>query len=344
MTFITNEEKFGGHFFNQLTAHISCASSVIIATGYISYKTLNEFEESILKIVDQGGRFTLIVGMGYFEGFKEKQIRGLKGLNEKIKAIDSKGGGVKLLYTKKYHGKIYQIQKEDKEIIYTGSSNFSDEGLRGNIEANIEIKDDNTKEIIRGFLDWLNSDDQSAFINDIENIKDKDSKAFKNEISDPMKSQKILEYEGPPIDPSMYPYFDISLSRNIQNRQKSSFNTYFGEGRRNKRTGKVIPRKWYEGELIVSAQEVRNPLYPQGEFEAITDDGYTFGCRPQGDGKKNLRSTGELDIWGKWIKSKLQRRNALDPLAMVTEETFEKYGKDTLRIYKLSDTAYYFEF
>jgi hypothetical protein len=345
MTFITNHKEFGGHFFDKLTSNFSSASSVTIATGYISYKTLNTFEESILEIIRQGGRFTLIVGMGYFEGFKEKQLGVLKNLNKNIKIINPEGGGVKLLYTRKYHGKIYQIKKEDKEIIYIGSSNFSGEGLRDNVEANVEIKDDNTKENIKGFLDWLDGDKQSAFIDKIEDLKVKDSKTYKKEIAGrPMKLKKILEYKGDTINPSMYPHFDISLSRNIQNRQKSSFNTYFGAGRRNKETGKVIPRKWYEGELIVSADEVDDPLYPKGKFEAITDDGFTFGCLPQGENHKNLRSTGELDIWGKWIKSKLQQKNALDPLAMVTEETFIKYGRDTLRMYKLSDTKYYLEF
>ena len=115
-------------------------------------------------------------------------------------------------------------------------------------------------------------------------------------------------------------------------------------GRWNRNTGKVIPRNWFEGELIVDKETTRNTLYPKGNFKVITDDGYSFECRTQGDNNKNIRSTGSLNVLGKWIKLKLQKSGALEPLTLVTSETFERFGQDNLRFYKISEDVYFMEF
>ena len=136
----------------------------------------------------------------------------------------------------------------------------------------------------------------------------------------------------------------VRLSRKIATRQKSSLNTYFGKGRWQRASGNVIPRGWFEGEVIVDIETTRKEIYPNGNFKVITDDGYTFECRSQGDYHKNIRSTGSLHTLGKWLKLKLQKSGALAPLTLVTAETFEKYGQDNLRLYKLSKGVYFMEF
>ena len=161
---------------------------------------------------------------------------------------------------------------------------------------------------------------------------------------------KISLYDISTIDISQKSYLDILLNRKLHTRQKSSFNTYFGKGRLARSTGKVTPRNWFEGEIVVDQRTTRHPLYPKGEFKVITDDGFTFECtnlskkNNSSNHYKNIRSKGDLHTLGKWLKLKLQKSGALEPLTLVTAETFEKYGQDNLRLYKISKGVYFMEF
>jgi len=139
------------------------------------------------------------------------------------------------------------------------------------------------------------------------------------------------------------PYVDISLSR-VDKEQQSNLNTFFGKGRENKSTGKIIPRDWYEVELIVDTKTISDPIYPKGDFIAHTDDGLTFDCQTQGANYKNFRSKKDLKILGRWIKGKLEQSGALKQFEPITSETLQKYGRDYIRLYKLSDYDYYLEF
>lgn len=146
----------------------------------------------------------------------------------------------------------------------------------------------------------------------------------------------------PSITPET-PYVDISLSR-VDKEQQSNLNIFFGKGRENKSTGKFIPRDWYEVELIVDSKTISDPIYPKGNFLAHTDDGLTFDCQTQGANYKNFRSKNDLKILGRWIKGKLEQSGALKQFEPVTSETLQKYGRDYIRLYKLSDYDYYLEF
>ena len=146
----------------------------------------------------------------------------------------------------------------------------------------------------------------------------------------------------PAITPKT-PYLDIFLSR-VDAQPKSNLNAFFGKGIENKTTGKFLPREWYEVEIIVDTETTNNPIYPQGDFTAHTDDGLTFPCSTNGDYNKNFRSKDDLKILGRWIKGKLEKSGALKQFEPVTSETLQKYGRDYIRLYKLSDSDYYLEF
>ncbi|MBI5220821.1 MAG: NgoFVII family restriction endonuclease [Candidatus Liptonbacteria bacterium] len=102
-------------------------------------------------------------------------------------------------------------------------------------------------------------------------------------------------------------------------------------------TGKVTPRPWYEVELIAPREINILPVYPRGPFLAYTDDGYIIPMRTSGDNFKNIRSSGNLQLLGQWLKGKLQKSGALVPLTPATAETLEKYGNDTIRFYKVRE-------
>ena len=126
--------------------------------------------------------------------------------------------------------------------------------------------------------------------------------------------------------------------------EKSNLNVYFGKGRLNTKTGLVKPRPWYEIELIASKDLNSQPFYPKGDFLAYTDDGYIIPMRTQGDYYKNIRSKQSLQIFGIWLKGKLERSGALKKYEPVTMDTLEEYGSDKLVFYKLDENKYYMKF
>jgi hypothetical protein len=106
--------------------------------------------------------------------------------------------------------------------------------------------------------------------------------------------------------------------------------------------GYEIPRSWYEVELIVPKQITESSEYPKadsdgegGVFQVITDDGWSFKCKVSGDFSKNLRSEGDLKILGKWIKGRLENSGALNPGDIVTNKTFEIYGRSYMTLSKI---------
>lgn len=125
---------------------------------------------------------------------------------------------------------------------------------------------------------------------------------------------------------------------------KSNLNTYFGKGRLNSKTGIIKPRPWYEIELIANKDLISQAEYPQGDFTAYTDDGYVIPMRTQGDNYKNIRSRDSLEIFGIWLKGKLERSGSLKKYEPVTKETLLEYGLDELAFYKIEEGKYYLEF
>lgn len=66
--------------------------------------------------------------------------------------------------------------------------------------------------------------------------------------------------------------------------------------------------------------------------------------RTQGDYFKNIRSKKSLQIFGMWLKGKLQKTGSLIPLTPVTLDTLIDYGNDTLTFAKIDEGKYYISF
>src|SRR5690606_10916771 len=114
---------------------------------------------------------------------------------------------------------------------------------------------------------------------------------------------------------------------------RSNLNTFNGKGRENKQ-GFVMPRSWYEVELIVPKSVTSQPGYPQsdkdgdgGVIHVLTDDGWKFSCKVSGDFSKNLRSEKDLKILGKWLKGRLEHSGALKTGELCTQSTLDNYGR-----------------
>lgn len=336
----TNTENFGGNFKNVLKQEFKTSKNIIVASGYASADIIQEFKNDFIKIAKNGGSAKLLLGMAFYEGLSQTKLDILNSLCSDLNScnIDS---GVYVTYTRKYHGKVYHFDSGEQENIFVGSSNFSASGTAGNIECTVAVNDTITKDKVKDFLTFLLSKENSVSILKADIIVP-GSKKYKQKVS-LVTLDNLNHYNPKSLDISKLPKFFYPLDR-VAEKEKSNLNVYFGKGRLNSKTGHVKPRPWYEIELIANKSLTSNPLYPKGDFDAYTDDGYIIPMRTQGDYFKNIRSKKSLQIFGMWLKGKLQKAGALTPLTPVTNDTLIDYGNDTLTFAKIGEGKYYMGF
>lgn len=330
------DNQYGGKFKNVLDDRLTTAKSIRIASGYMSLQTISAYKNTLLSIAQHNnGNVQLMLGMAFYEGLSIKQNEACLELHHLLSRYPN--SGVYVTYGRRYHGKIYEIFNENKKNIFVGSSNFSPSGLSGNIECTVEVIDDRQKQKVSSFLSHLFSDYSKTI--DKVSINTGSKKIVKNSIENIYKN---LSKHTKNIDYSL-PHLDIDLTR-VAEKSQSNLNVYFGKGRENKSTGKILPRPWYEIEII-SPNEINSlPEYPKGDFLAYTNDGLIIPMKTQGDHNKNLRSKDSLQIFGLWLKGKLEKTGALNKYEPVTLNTLMEYGNTTLKLLKINEHEYFMIF
>jgi hypothetical protein len=336
----TNLVNHGGNFKDVLDKEFLSAKNVTIASGYASLDIIHKYENSFLNIAKSGGISRLLLGMAFYEGLSQKKLDAVTILNDKLKKFNN-GSGVYVTNGRRYHGKVYYFHDETTSSIYVGSSNFSSSGTKGNIECTIPVSLDYEKQTLVNFINDLYTPFYSVTIDRVEIIVPGKKKIILNKIENYWKSLKT--YDPKIIDKSILSKFEFPLKR-VAEMEKSNLNVFFGKGRLNKLTGKIIPRPWYEIELIASKDLNSQEFYPKGDFLAYTDDGLIIPMRTQGDNFKNIRSKQSLQIFGIWLKGKLEKNNVLLKYQPVTLDTLEEYGNNMLTFYKMEEGKYYMEF
>lgn len=334
MMFTNLDRHHGGNFRDVLERNLVAAEKVRIASGYVSLHTIQAYSTQLEDIARIHGNVQLMLGMAFYEGLSIKQYDACLDLNNRLSAYSN--SGVYVAHGRRYHGKIYEFNQGDRNKIFVGSSNFSPSGLAGNIECTVEIFDSIQKGQVSNFLD-------SLFTSHSQRI----DKVVINTGSKKVVTPTVIDIYGKllkhtrTIDTSL-PNVVIDLER-IAEKPSSNLNVYFGKGRKSK-TGKITPRPWYEIEIISPKNINSLPNYPKGDFKAYTDDGLIIPMGTQGDFFKNLRSKDGLQIFGMWLKGKLERSGALKKYDPVTIDTLREYGNSQLKLYKISDTEYFMSF
>lgn len=335
----TNTKKHGGNFRQILDKEFKNADDVTIASGYASLSIIKVYESDFVKIAENGGVSRLLLGMAFYEGLREKQLNAVTELNEQLKDFGN-SSGVYVARGRRYHGKIYHFQNQSQTNLYVGSSNFSSSGTQGNIECTIPVSVEEEKIRLIEFLKDLYSPDYSTRIDKVKiPIYGKKTSILPNIQR---KWDDLDRYDTSTIDKTNLPKLEFPLER-IENQPKSNLNIYFGKGRTSS-NGKKIPRAWYEIEITSSKSLSSLPNYPKQDFLGYTDDGYIIPMTTNGDYNKNLRSKNGLQIFGIWLKGKLERAGALQKYEPVTLDTLIEYGNQTLTLYKIDDGKYYMEF
>ena len=332
----TKYKSFDKEFFDLLGQ----SDELNIAVGYVTADSLSELQQTIE--FNRGKKLNLIIGMHYWDLFTPMEYNAAKKLNEYLLGNDC--GSVRLVTPFRFHGKLYTYYKNGSPVAgIVGSNNLS----------SIVPQASRTYESSFVFRNQEHIKEMNEFIFDLSKkatqpLENLDIKNFRN--SNPLldNHEHVSKVSETEIDRLVRRKTGEEFSIALKPTPRSNLNVFFGEGRKQP-NGLIRPRHWYEVEIIVSKSVTSQPGYPQSKtesasFEVYTDDGWRFKCKVSGDYSKNFRSADDLQILGKWIKGKLEQSGALNVGEMVTEETFRRYGNDSITLSKTADGIWFLEF
>jgi len=321
------------------------SDQIHIASGYISTDSAVDLK-SIIE-ANGGPKLELCVGMHYFDGLSASQLEALRSLDQTLR--DNELGQVYMVTTFPFHGKLVSFTKNEELLgSILGSSNLTNivDGQRQYEADYLFNNPDATAPEIKEFIKQL----IEVSSRPLSELEIKPALQENNLLKDQVGVLKLIDNELLAAKQKLSSLtFEIPLKGDGS--QKSGFNTAFGKGRENPQ-GFTIPRPWYEVELIVpklittaEGYPQASPRNPDGGFDVITDDGWSFRCKTSGDFSKNLRSEDDLKILGRWLKGRLENARVLKPGDLVTDETLMNYGRTTLTMTKLEDSqAWYLDF
>lgn len=335
--------KTRNHTFIEIFRNLlSKATSVDIAVGYITVDSIAELQR-LVELNDHIREVNLTIGMHYIEHFTRVQYNAAINLNDYL--CKNGRGEVRLIKSFKYHGKIYSYTDNDGAFAgIIGSNNLGSivDDFNRVYETSFFINDREQAEILRDFIKQLN-------LNASSNIADCDVHEFKEASVLDEREDGVKKVSGHELAECMSSCTETSFIipiKGCEEAPKSHLNVFFGKGRE-AMNGLIIPRHWYEVEIIVPKKIATQPDYPvsntdEAVFNVITDDSWKFSCKISGQNNKNLRSNGDLKILGKWLKGRLENAGVLAVGHPVSSDTLKRYGRDylTLTKTKLPDTWY----
>ena len=315
-----HSKSVGDHFKD----FVEKASLFNVATGFISNDSIAALKQ-ILEFREGALSLNLFIGMNYLDGFTKLQYNAIKDLDSYLQ--DNQLGHVYLSPSALYHGKMYSFEESSKCIgSFVGSSNLGSFVGTGNnyIESDVLFFDSEAQKInqtIYSLIELLGK--QLSDLPEVTKFVPPDVKVLKDfSYVEELLPQQLDEIKCSVTGKRVVVPLKVEA--------KSNLNTYFGKGKIN---GKYSPRGWYEVELILPQALPNKDLFPDryhGPFHVVTSDGFAFDCERQGTNSKNLRSSKDLKILGRWIKGQMENEGALRIGEPVTLETLERFGKRSI--------------
>lgn len=327
--------------------YIDClakADNINIATGFITNDSIAELSR-VLTLRDFCFSVNLLIGMHYIDGFTQLQYNSIRRLNE---VITTRGAGMIYLSTNAlFHGKMYSFTKDNECIgAFIGSSNLgSFLGTSSSmIEADAVFHNNEATQVdskIKEIINILGTPFSETPL--ITDFKDPEQKIF---VDNPNVKEVSVGTTELYKTQRHGKIFRIPL----KSLPKSNLNTYFGAGKIKNRFSR---RDWNEVELILSNRLENRDILPwikgEGkkqscEFDVITEDGYEFTISCQGDSGKNMRSSKDLRILGRWIKGHMENIGALTVGEPVTDETLSLFGHNAILLQKTDNDKWFMWF
>lgn len=321
--------NFQKTFERQLVA----SGEIKIATGYVSEDSLMELKSVFAhykksatpKVCD------LIIGMHGREGFTRPQYEAACSLGQFLS--DNRIGCVRVCTAFKFHGKVYSfLRNQLPHASIVGSSNISNIlGLGAQWEVDTLITE--TQKITD--LIGLHEDIARKATKPILEYTDVKFIDRQDLLEGCSNVEKVNHQE---LDRARHAVTGLAFDIPLKAEARSNLNAHFGKGREAP-TGLIRSRPWYEVEVIVPLAITTLPGYPPiGEtFTVYTDDGWSFKCKVNGQNSKNLRSEGDLQILGRWIKGRMEDARVLKVGELVTTEMLQHYGTDHLKLSATND-------
>ncbi|MDR2345954.1 MAG: NgoFVII family restriction endonuclease [Planctomycetaceae bacterium] len=327
----TKNHSFPEIFFSLLGS----AEHIRIASGYISEDAIAD----LLGIYEKGynKELNLIAGMGLFDGFSVAQYNALLKFGKLL--LEKQCGNVFVANRSKYHGKVYSFRGIDNILsAIIGSSNLTKINTPDKIyDTDVLINGEAVNDEIETFLSNL----QDKYCVPIQQV---DQSAIK--ILEPdnlfLGYLDVTQLTDAELADVRKKLTKVSFDIQVKPEKKSHLNCYFGKPRMV--NGLERPRDWYEANIIVSTEVTSDGNYPRKNqlFTVVTDDGYRFKCKANGDYAKNFRSAKDLKIMGRWLKGRMEKSGVLQIGEFVTESTQKQYGRTGFTMTKTSipDTWY----
>lgn len=313
------------------STNLKTADKVKIASGYISAEALVELKRTI-EINNDRPKLDLIIGMHYFEKFTKPQYNAMKELSSFLKERNI--GNIKIATIYPFHGKMYSFEKDGSDYAaLVGSSNLSSifNSFDRLYEADAYLSNPSDIQQISTAIDTLSQ----QICEDVDTLSITEFKEVNHLLENHYNVKKVSKSELNKLWKQKGIY---QFSIPIKSTPKSNLNVFFGKGRENKNNGFILPRPWYEVELIVPQSITKQDGYPRlKSFEVITDDGWSFRCKTSGDYSKNFRSEDDLLVLGKWIKGRMEQSGALKVGELVKDNNLDTYGRNTLSMYSTND-------
>lgn len=325
-------------FRDVLREEIQSATQVDIVSGYVGKSAATNFGHHLVACARRGGQVRILIGMAGTEGLTEATHQAWSSIHEQLQQIDKRSGV--FAYTTKIHAKLYVFHDGVKAKMFVGSQNFNFSS--GNMELMLESQ---LHPEVHAHVEELFSDVRNTFPITGVNIKGTKSDPLTKKVT----AAEIFHYDVHLDHRKMQLVESIDLRAICEKNPIGSLNLYHGKGRLNSATGVYTPRPWYEVELTLGRDKY--PGLPR-DFRAFTDDGKIIEMQrrsggPTGQpelGLKDLTSKGNRQLFGEWIKGKMERAGALEVGDVIDGSTFDTYGSDMLRFYRISDGEFYMIF
>ncbi len=324
----TGQQNFGA-IVNGL---IIGATDIRIASGYAGYKAFEVTAALLKRCLANGARVQLIFGLGFWEGISQNMERALRSFDEEARSY-SNGSGVYFCQVEKFHGKFYLLNSNGAQHALIGSSNFSDSGFGGWLEANAAL--DNPRQI-----DELNDYFERLLSHNARPIK---QLAFPDVRGDFIKANRTAPATRATLTGTEL-QLPVAFTLTLLVRPQSHFNLFAGSGRR--KSGIFKLRSWYEVEIGVTKQtrDARlDAILPAQltpfRIQIVEDNGKTYeGLFKRKTSKKNERKTlretsvdfmsAERQLFGNYIKNKLVSIGLMRYGDLLTEDVLSQYGTD----------------
>ncbi len=318
-----NPSKKSNLFFNKFEDFLSKSTKAYLTTGFVSEQSLL-FLHSNVKLLPE---VKICIGMFNYTNRSKGQRNAITKLDNSLRQNNK--GEIYISDKVPFHGKVYTFQNDQGFVGgIVGSSNMTCIDPRYKKQFEIDVAFDNTSKVEE--LVKLQKELISQNSIEFKNYQFRGNFPNKNTH---LKDNFFVEYVGEGTYANYYSLSNEKFEINLKCEPKSNLNVYHGKGRLNTSNNYVMPRPWYEVEIIVPKKITDQNGFPyKREFTVITDDGFKFDCKTQGTNSKNFRSKGELQILGYWIKGRLEDENIISIGDLIDEDHLKKYGRNNIEL------------